>query len=97
MGSPKSAVPSEFEFHGFDGNNESAELQYARFLIKGERRFTYLEPGQSEVPNSHHPTLEMYHRMVDEWESRGRSMSLTGDDIKAITGAQVHPSNRSGS
>ena len=49
------------KFHGFDGNNEGAQLGYARYVVKGGR-FANLDKGDDF--NSHMPTLSSYRRML---------------------------------
>jgi uncharacterized protein len=89
-------------FRGFDGNNEPKELGYARFLIEDENKFQELAgPGGSL--NSHMPTLDTYRRMLVVWRraagrhqssSAGSENLLTADEMRQITEARVHPSNR---
>ena len=48
-------------FHGFDGNNESELLSIADFFINEMKRFqTFVKRDL----NSHHPTNDIYHRML---------------------------------
>jgi len=49
------------KFHGFDGNNESAYMGIAKFLINKLHRFSRFERRDL---NSHAPSLAMYRRML---------------------------------
>jgi uncharacterized protein len=81
------------EFPGFDGNNEGKLLSYARHVRDNEGRFTYVKLGGRDL-NSHWPTVEMYQRMIAEWERQGRPQRLTESQFDALLEAQVHPSQR---
>jgi len=70
----------ECTFRGFDGNNESAYLSYARFLIQDDRWTSLAEAfgPQRESGNSHMPTLQRYREMLAAWNSIVRAKRTTG-------------------
>ncbi len=75
----------EVRFPGFDGNNESQHLAYARYFIVDLGRYEELRRGQ-EYPgfNSHCPMLDTYSRMHEQWESWGRPLPMSPEKIKAL-------------
>jgi len=80
------------QFKGFDGNNESDLLCFARSLIKHDR---YSETLGKTARNSHSHTTDIYTRMLDCWDEMGRpDYPLSKEDIQKILAAQVHPDNR---
>lgn len=81
------------EFAGFDGNGETKYMSYARSLVKHDGKWDYLRFANRDF-NAHHPTLDLYRRMLDEWKKHGRPFELTADQYTAIMDARVHPSNR---
>jgi hypothetical protein len=92
---------SEVAFLGFDGNNETRALGYARFLIDSGR-WTELADSADGL-NSHMPTMDMYGRMLPVWrrarENRLRSPAMgrermSADEIRAICAERVHPTSR---
>jgi len=72
------------KFLGFDGNNETKQMAYARYLRKNGK-FTNLE--SLDDFNSHCPMLATYRRMLNEWSRSDKKYQLTKDDIKRITKA----------
>jgi uncharacterized protein len=85
----------EVRFLGFDGNNETAQLGYARFVIEREGRWGELADHGDHL-NSHGPFLETYRRMLAVWEKlpTERKYDLTAEDIRVIAAERIHPSNR---
>lgn len=75
------------KFHGFDGNTESKYLGYTRFLIEREHKFIDLDRGDNF--NSHMPILDIYRRMLREWEKCPDKYNLSKDDIIRITSASA--------
>jgi hypothetical protein len=71
------------QFPGFDGNNETMFMAYARYIRKREGRFDYLEVGSADL-NSHFPSVDGYRRMLAAWERHGKSYELTADQAKEI-------------
>jgi uncharacterized protein YfbU (UPF0304 family) len=100
----KTAVDARaVEFRGFDGNHESRQLGYARFLLEDEDKWKELA-GSGDGLNSHMPVMEAYRRMLPVWldcvsERRRRGPTsghhlLDIEEIQRITAARVHPDNR---
>ncbi len=87
--SDKTGIADEdLAFRGFDGNNETEHLLYAEFLASED------EYTESRVFNSHAQVLEMYRRMLSEFEQAGPKFPLEKADIQKILAAQIHPSRR---
>ena len=96
-------------FDGFDLNHrlESRLLMFARHLIergKWQQLTAYFD-DQHERGNSHHPTIDAYERMLEEfnpiWRDKIRAATggpsffeLTADEIRRVTDAKIHPDNR---
>jgi hypothetical protein len=75
---------------GFDGNNESDELSYARYFTRGGEKFSELtDEGKREIPNCHHPTRDMYVRMLRAWVASAAKNELTRPDIDRILAART--------
>lgn len=72
------------KFLGFDGNNESKQMAYARFFCTGGsiKRFSDLDKGDNF--NSHMPTLSGYRNMLREWKPTRTKFPLSKDDIVRI-------------
>jgi uncharacterized protein YfbU (UPF0304 family) len=70
-------------FHGFDGNNETKQLAYARFVCaKGTGRYEELDRGDDF--NSHSPTLPRYRSMLERWRASADKYQLSKPDIVRI-------------
>ncbi|MCH7610514.1 MAG: YfbU family protein [Chloroflexi bacterium] len=82
----------DIKFRGFDGNSGSGRLEYAQFYAEEMDRFKDLERPHDF--NSHSSVIDMYRRMLEEWEASGNKWELTKEDIERIIAAQTHPSNR---
>jgi len=81
-------------FRGFDGNNETKQMGYCRFLCSLDGgRFPELHHGHDGF-NSHSPVLECYRRMLSEWRKATDHPGLTRDELARIATAAVHPENR---
>lgn len=78
-------------FPGFDGNNETKLLSYARHAVENENRFESVKRWSNDF-NSHMPTVEMYQRMISAWERMGRPLHVTEELFDALIDAQIHPS-----
>jgi len=72
-------------FPGFDGNEETRQWSYARFLVS-EGKFTESDKGHDL--NSHFPVLEGYRQMLREWQASAEKYNLTGDDVRRILAAR---------
>lgn len=85
----------DLQFDGFDGNDGSGRLGYARFLILTQGRWQeILEERQGFDLNSHSAVIEMYRRMLSAWEKMGKKCDLSLDEIKLILAEQIHPEHR---
>ncbi len=83
---------SQVEFPGFDGNNESELLGFARALRKHDR---FADIVGEHAKNSHMPTTEMYERMIERWRELGEpAYPYDKKTIEEILAARIHPSNR---
>lgn len=80
--SPKDIERVKFE--GFDGNNESQQLGFAKFFTRDGDKYKELQ-----IVNSHFPTLQRYRKMLAEWERMGRKPQLTKDQIESILDAGI--------
>lgn len=70
------------EFKGFDGNNETKQMAYARFLCTGsDRHFDELGGGDF---NSHAPLLQAYRCMATQWRDSADRYSPTREEIIRI-------------
>jgi len=73
-------------FEGFDGNNETAHMSTARFIIKHLDKF---EAFKDRDLNSHSPSLDMHRRMLVPFQKFGFDDGrLTADTIIAVLKAQ---------
>ncbi len=75
-------------FKGFDGNNETAELLYCKFIIEKMERFTHLKnkmPKNTDF-NTHFPTNFRYDPMLSMWKSLPTSdrCKLSMENVKKI-------------
>ncbi|MEH7480250.1 YfbU family protein [Neobacillus drentensis] len=81
-------IDSKVNFPGFDGNNETAFLGYARYFIRDLGRFDELKENATFRDfNSHRPMVPKYRRMVSAWKSTNDQYNLTIDDISTILNA----------
>jgi hypothetical protein len=88
LGDKSGIEADDLRFHGFDGNNEDKYLSYGTFLNSLGKY------EESEVIDSHMPSLEMYRRMLAEFEPLKEKPLLGKEDIQRVLAAQIHPSNR---
>lgn len=79
---PDPADIERVKFRGFDGNNESQHLSFAKFFTADGSRYS-----ETRVVNSHMPTLDRYKKMLSEWERMGREHQLSKAQIEAILDA----------
>jgi uncharacterized protein YfbU (UPF0304 family) len=79
-------------FPGFDGNNEGELLHFSRALAANGN---YSETIGEQARNSHHPTTDLYNRMIAKWRELGEpTYPYSKEQILGILGARIHPSNR---
>lgn len=70
-------------FQGFDGNEETREFRYARFMIQ-DGRWAEFKPEDNDGYNSHYPVLPRYRRMRDAWKKLGEPQNLDREAILTI-------------
>jgi len=70
-------------FRGFDGNEETREFRYARFMIR-DGRWGEFKPEDDDGYNSHIAVLPRYRRMRDAWKRLGESQTLDREAILTI-------------
>lgn len=73
-------------FMGFDGNNETQHMSFARFLINEQGKFgeqqQYLR--KNDGLNSHMPMIEKYRRMISKWKELGEKWQFSEDQALEI-------------
>lgn len=74
-------------FSGFDGNQETAHLAYARFLMEKDGRFTSLRLGTDGL-NSHWPMIPTYRRMTQIWNAIQKLYQLTPHQMEILWAAR---------
>lgn len=82
----KSDIPkSKIEFPGFDGNNETVQMNYTEYFINDLNRFNELK-DDSDYPdyNIHIPMLRQYRKMLSKWDELDRKRNLSKDEIIEI-------------
>jgi uncharacterized protein len=78
----------KLDFIGFDGNNETRYMAYARFLIEKQRKFEdVISQESSDKFNSHVPMMDSYKKMLEEWNRSPNKYKLTKSDIIRILSA----------
>lgn len=95
------------QFRGFDHNDslEGHMAEYVEFLMRDGELWTELQPqiDRNDRGNSHAPMLDAYLRMLAEFrrimDGRKRGFDrldylLSEDELKQISQARSHPSNR---
>ena len=78
-----------YEFHGFDGNNESEHLGVAHFLIEEMGRFTRFKKRDL---NSHMPVVVAYNRMFEVFRPIRTTLigrKLSEAELKEIFKARI--------
>jgi hypothetical protein len=81
---PKEKIEANYlYFPGFDGNNESEYLGFARFLIEVQGKFTEQTKyfSKNDNMNSHRQMLDAYRAMIREWKDLGGTYM---NDIRQI-------------
>jgi uncharacterized protein len=91
----KEAAPfgGDVRFLGFDGNNESAHLSVAGFLINELDRFSEFKGRDL---NSHWHSIDGYRRMLSIFETMHRTLvgtELSASQVIEILNAKGRPSN----
>lgn len=70
-------------FKGFDGNFESQQMQYAKYLINDCRSFETVKPSNGDF-NSGSPQLPQFRRMLSAWRKSRDELKLTDEDLERI-------------
>ncbi|HEY4658198.1 MAG TPA: YfbU family protein [Gemmatimonadaceae bacterium] len=79
--------PDLITFRGFDGNNETMCMAYARYFCKHDGgRFRELNIKDFD---SHMPTLARYRQMLSRWQGIGSSHEMTKEHILHVLGGRV--------
>jgi uncharacterized protein YfbU (UPF0304 family) len=74
---------SHVTYPGFDGNNETPYMAYARYVRDEEQRFDYLDVEDN--CNSHRPMIGQYRAMLQVWEDQlDRSYDLAADQMRRL-------------
>lgn len=79
----KGALPEKVKFEGFDGNNESSHLVFARFYCEKLGRFNELS-----IVNSHGKTLDRYQAQLKAWNRLGKKHRLTKGEVEELLAAK---------
>ena len=76
-------------FRGFDGNNETEYMIFARFLIEEQGKFSEQQAylSKNDGLNSHTEMLNKYRRMIARWESFGEKWQLSESQALEILDA----------
>jgi uncharacterized protein YfbU (UPF0304 family) len=80
---PRTGAPSApaARFVGFGGNEESAHMAYAAFLM--DDRGLWRESKRDDY-NTHCPVLPEYRRMLERWRAARDKFNLTADEMREI-------------
>jgi uncharacterized protein len=74
-------------FRGFDGNNETKQMAYARYFVVDLDRFQELRYGDKYSDfNSHSPSLVRYLSMLEIWKGFPNKHTLGKEQIKQLLG-----------
>jgi uncharacterized protein YfbU (UPF0304 family) len=83
--------PHAVQFMGFDGNNETTRMAYARYFCESDLpRFEELHHRGGRL-NSHMPVLGIYRRMLAEWNRIDQKYELSKDEILRIVSVRRAP------
>ena len=77
---PAFLKPDDYQFPGFDGNEESAHLAVTMFLVEEMNRFQELKDEKRDL-NSHWPSLESYRRMLSVFREISGMKGLSKDGL----------------
>ncbi|BCH07384.1 hypothetical protein MesoLj131c_16420 [Mesorhizobium sp. 131-3-5] len=78
----KKPIPPEASFPGFDGNNETKFMGYARFL-RDDDRWKFVKVTNANL-NSHFPTASFYGPKLEAWDKLGRPYPLAGANAESV-------------
>ena len=74
-------------FPGFDGNNETKLMAYARDLRDRLHKWQYVKVASADL-NSHYPTVDMYERVIGAWKQVGKPRRLSEEQYARVAGAR---------
>ena len=74
----------DFNFQGFDGNNETDHFAYATYLIEQKGRWT---ENKGAALNSHSEKAPRYRRMITRWKQCAEKWHPTESEVRAIVAA----------
>jgi uncharacterized protein len=78
----------DVRFEGFDGNGETDQMAYARYLLKDRGLYDELQQKGYDY-NSHFPKLDHYRAMLHEWRALGeKRRELSAAEIQRIISAR---------
>lgn len=84
----------DLDFLGYDGNDETMFMAYARYLVEHESRFTdlaQLSDGSKNDFNSHYPSRDGYSKMVDAWKALApNNYMLSVTEVQTIVKLRPH-------
>lgn len=84
---PADIPKEEVAFEGFDGNNETKLMAYARYMVEHRGKFDYLQFGRDYL-NSHRRMRDQYERMLAVWKGKkSQRYDLSVNDMKEILNA----------
>jgi uncharacterized protein YfbU (UPF0304 family) len=77
------------KFGGYDGNNESKFMAFARFTVERLERFEYLPMERAGSWNSHMPVRDTYNRMLEKWKNLPsiQRFSMSVEQLKSVLDA----------
>ena len=78
------------KFMGYDGNNETKFMTFARFTIEDLGRFEYIPLVKDNYFNSHMPARGKYLGMMHEWKKidENNRMNLSLEQVSIIISAE---------
>lgn len=75
------------KFRGYDGNNETAQMGYARYFIVDLDRYSELKETEYPYFNSHAPMIESYRAMLVRWRECPNKFSMSRAELSTVLGA----------
>lgn len=84
------------KFVGYDGNNETKFMSFARFTVERLKRFEYVPMLKPGYWNSHMPMRDVYRRMVEVWKEipAPDRFSMSADQLNQVLLAATLPEGR---
>ena len=73
--------PEAIRFHGFDGNHEGKQLEYAEYFCVEHDRFSNIRPHDF---NCHTPMMDRYRRQLVAFNQSADKAHLAPEDIERI-------------